>query len=87
MSKTRVASRQFRLSFITYYVTVVDPVEGTRVAVVDASTWQALVREHRENIVRIEHKSFQYGLVANLVLEGGDYVKAAAFKKCDFWGV
>jgi len=72
MSKTRVSMRQLRLPFISYYVTVVDPVKGTTVSVVDASTWRAMVREHRERILRVEHKSFEYGLVANLVLRGED---------------
>lgn len=68
MGNTRVSIRQLRLPLITYYVTVVDPVEGATVSVVDGATWQAMVKQYRERIERIEHKAFRSGLVANLVL-------------------
>ena len=74
MSKARISTRQLRLPFITYYVTRVDPVERTRVAVVDAQSWHTLAREHARQILRIEHKGFEYGLVANLVLAGTEAV-------------
>ena len=72
MSKTRVSIRQLRLPLITYYVTAVDPVAGTMVSVVDHDTWQAMVRQYRDHIERIEHKAFGSGLVANLVLKTVD---------------
>jgi hypothetical protein len=72
MSKIRVSPRQLRLPLISYYVTVVDRVDGTTVTVVNYDTWEALLREQRERILRVEHKGFRSGLVANLVLRVED---------------
>ena len=74
MARVKVSNRQLRLPFITYYVTRVDGVDRTRVAVVDGRTWHSLAREHARQILRIEHKGFEYGLVANLVLAGTEAV-------------
>lgn len=64
--------RQLRLPLVSYYVTVVDGVEGTRVSVVDHDSWQEMVVRCRDRIERIEHKAFGSGLVANLVIRGQD---------------
>jgi len=74
MGKVKISNRQLRLPFVTYYVTRVDRVHQARVAVVDAQTWHTLAREHAREILRIEHKGFEYGLVANLVLAGTEAV-------------
>jgi len=72
MGKRRESIRQLRLPLVSYYVTVVDGVEGSRVSVVDRDTWQDMMLQHRDRIERVEHKAFGSGLVANLVLRGED---------------
>jgi hypothetical protein len=74
MTKARGSPRQLRLPFITYYVTRVDGVHRTAVSVVDVQTWQDLLKRERGRVVTVEHKGFEYGLVANLVLEGTEPV-------------
>ena len=74
MTRARICPRQLRLPFITYYVTRGDGVHRATVAVVDVQTWQDLLKRERDRVVTVEHKGFEYGLVANLVLEGTEAV-------------